>query len=471
MKQQGGGTLVLPEGGVCVFDGEAFLKSTSGLIIEGNGATLKTAPSQPANVAGNGILRFEDSSNLVFRNVTLDGNRANRTGIEEKRNDLLLLRASSDVLVSNVRALNSVADGFYLRGNNIPDDGNDVDTERIRLVNCRAENSYRHGISLVKVKEIQIRGGAYTNSNGSLNDDGDSISTGVRIAPNDDLEYAIDVLVQGVTISDNEGAGIHMHEPTDSTVDGIRILGNTFRRNQRSHLRLRGSNILVHDNFFEDFDFETGVSEDAVAFVRTGTRGISFADNVFTNLETEDLDVIQVETGVEDLAITDNHFKDVNLSAVPTSTGATAPTIIRTDAVGSMITGNTFEESNLRAILIASDAERSLVSGNRFSGMDRNVIYVNADETRIANNTISTPRATSAGSGKAEAVIRVRSDLGTAEGNAIECVNTTQRGFLFEKGPVLVTDNVARACSSTLWLSVEGTPKTTPVHNLRYTVP
>ncbi|MCB1036545.1 MAG: hypothetical protein KDD47_22150, partial [Acidobacteria bacterium] len=120
--------------------------------------------------------------------------------------------------------------------------------------------------------------------------------------------------------------------------------------------------------------------------------------------------------------------------------------------------------SDIRGLLLTTDATSSVVADNSFYGMTLNVMYINGEDTVVSGNRIAEPRGT-AGSGKAESVIRVRSDLGTAVDNVVECATTSQRGYLFEKSPVIVADNVAKGCNDSqdplLWLVVEGPPGAT----------
>ena len=464
-----GGTLVFPANGLCTHQKEISIKDAdSAFHIDGNGAILRNVSSAPVSMSGFAGIRIQRSKNFSVRNLVLDGNRDARGTIVEKANHLLFLRGVEDAEIENVRAINSVADGFYLRSDDPTSAGQDL--RRVRLIGCSSDNSWRHGLSIAAGEDVQILGGTFSNANGAINPlNGKYFSGGIRIETNpydpmepeegDEDDAVHDVLIQGTFIHGNEAMGIHVREAPDQPVEDIRILGNGLSDNVRGQVQLHGRNLLVSDNTLEDLVYDANISDIAGILVKDGADEVVIQGNVFSDLDTDLLDVIATEDNVTGLTVRGNTFNDI--SSTVNDTSASAPTIVRTLSPGTVIEGNTFRNSDIRGILVSSPATDSVVADNSFYGMDRNVIYVNGEDTVIRGNRVADPPTPgAAGSGKAEAVVRVRSDLGTAVDNVIACETTSQRGYLFEKNPVLVIDNVAEGCSSSQWLTVEGSGTT-----------
>lgn len=464
-----GGTLVFPAKGDCVHEAEITIFNGADFHIEGNGATLTNVSTAGTGTGGFAGIFIKNSHNFSIRNLILDGNRQLREEpTDDKPNHLLFLRGVEDVEVENVRAINSVGDGFYLRSNDPTSSGQDL--RRVRLIACSSDNSWRHGIGIAAGEDIQILGGTFSNANGAINSgNGKYFSTGIRIETNpydpeepamgDEDDAIENVLVQGTSIHDNEAAGVHIHAATDQPIENIRILGNSLSNNKRGQMLLDGRNVLVADNLLGDFSYDEEISEIAGILVMETTDEVVLEGNLFSSFDPGPLDIIYVEPGVEGFEARENSFRDILLSTSSSDTSASAPAVIRTEAANSVIAGNTIHTSDIRGLLLTTDATRSVVSGNSFYGMTLNVLYINGEDTVLNGNRIADPRG-SASSAKAESVVRVRSDLGSAEGNVVECADTSQRGFLFEQNPVLVRDNLTRDCSSTVALEVEGTGTT-----------
>jgi hypothetical protein len=124
----------------------------------------------------------------------VDGNRANRSPAEASAHNILI-KGSHDFSFSEVNSVNAVTDGFYL-GASDPADPSTY-TNNGLFLNCRADNGFRQGISIINGANIQVIGGAYTNTHGTKPEAGIDIEANEGTA----VPGNYNILVKGVTFA------------------------------------------------------------------------------------------------------------------------------------------------------------------------------------------------------------------------------------------------------------------------------
>src|SRR5262249_48259859 len=132
--------------------------------IDGNGATIKMA-NGAAVKSGYSILRVDTCDHFAVTELTLNGNRANRSPREVPAQNVII-EGSHDFSFSGVHSNNAVVDGFYVAANN-PLSRSTYSRNGLFL-NCTADNAFRLGMTISDGENIQVIGGAYTDSHGTL---------------------------------------------------------------------------------------------------------------------------------------------------------------------------------------------------------------------------------------------------------------------------------------------------------------
>ncbi len=129
------------------------------LCIEGNGSEIKCANNNGEGVPkGGGIFKIMNSSSVIFRNFTLDGNIANRTFTSGGSGDTsnLYITNSSNVIVENVISNNSQMDGICLLSSYRGADATNNLMTDISIRNCITNGGRRMGISVIGVNNVTI---------------------------------------------------------------------------------------------------------------------------------------------------------------------------------------------------------------------------------------------------------------------------------------------------------------------------
>jgi len=178
----------------------------SNFAVQGYGATIKVKDGASV-VGGYEVMSFFNCSNGAINGLTIDGNRDNRTILIETSAHLLTICTScSQIVLNDVIAVNSPADGFLITTFTLavaatyPTD--------ITLVNCVADNAYRNGLSSIGSLRLKISGGEFKNTNGTLP------KCGIDIEP--DAGYTFgnqDTIIDGARLFNNDGYGLALGGP------------------------------------------------------------------------------------------------------------------------------------------------------------------------------------------------------------------------------------------------------------------
>jgi hypothetical protein len=152
----GGGIVVLPEGETELIrlaqGGSGCLLLASNVTLEGhpNGSTLKLGDNQ---VNSTRLLMVEDDTNVVIRNMLLDGNKENQTGEGDHRAGIFAL-SCSDLLIENITAQNFTGDGIQIY----------TDVNGLEIKDFLIQDTDRDGIALTGFgSDILIYDGTFIN--------------------------------------------------------------------------------------------------------------------------------------------------------------------------------------------------------------------------------------------------------------------------------------------------------------------
>ena len=157
-----GGTLNFDAGHTYLVSQVLTIANAHNFMIDGNGATIKMAAGAPVDYE-HAIFRVQTSDHFGVTELTLDGNRANRPASSEQvpahNVDIV---GSHDFSFSDVNAINAVMDGFLVWGVNRADTS--TYARNGLFLNCQADNGFRQGMTIANGENIQVIGGAYTNT-------------------------------------------------------------------------------------------------------------------------------------------------------------------------------------------------------------------------------------------------------------------------------------------------------------------
>lgn len=185
------------------------------LIIFGHSAELRSNDNN-GDCINNAIFEFSNCSNLVIKNLIINGRRQQRgawltDSANYNRRGNLGIRGCQNVLIDNVESINSMMDGLVVA--NI----SSTFSEYITISNCKFLSNHRQGISIVGARHVTIDK-CIINQNGTNGD--------TRIIEN------------GHTISG------HLYQGSNPK-DGIDIEANS------NNEKMQNQKICIKNSFFE----------------------------------------------------------------------------------------------------------------------------------------------------------------------------------------------------------------------------
>jgi hypothetical protein len=295
-----GGTLTFEAGRTYIVSKGLKIVDANDFKIDGNDATIKMANGVPVK-SGYSILFVERSYHFAVTELTVDGNRANRSPAEVRAHNVHI-KGSHDFSFSEVDSLNAAVDGFYL-GASDPADPSTY-TNNGLFLDCRADNGFRQGISIINGANIQVIGGAYTNTHGTKPEAGIDIEAneGTAVPGNHNI------LVKGVTFAGNGGYGVQLTargKPTNITIEG-----SYFTDNDRGGIRLGTASTLIKGNTFENFSkSERGVIDLPAA--QTNSNNV-ITENSFNNIHTGQAVIFAHRASGRNNVLRDNKFYKID---------------------------------------------------------------------------------------------------------------------------------------------------------------
>jgi Right handed beta helix region len=235
--------LIFPSSGVCRIVGKITVANKSGFRVTGQNATIKATNGMTV-AAGWELLVFSQVSNFQVYDLTVDGNRANRTPRETTAHNIVLAD-SHNFLFQNVRSKNAVTDGFEVRGRTQAEGSTAHYTADGDFINCQANNSFRIGMNINNGAHIDVRGGSFSDSHGVWPQAGIDIESNEGSAS----PGSYDILITGAEFMYNNGFGVQMvpkYAPQRITVEK-----NYFSQNARGGINVGPRYVTIRNNLFE----------------------------------------------------------------------------------------------------------------------------------------------------------------------------------------------------------------------------
>ena len=187
-----------------------LFKGNKNLIIEGNGAIIKSHPGN-GECTNNAIMLFSNCESVTVNNLILNGSSDQR---KPKYNDYSVYGENNrgnfiavncvGLTLNNVSSLNSMMDGFNITGDS------KTTSKSVTLYNCISRNAYRNGLTLF-VHGALIRGGEYSFT-GYLSDgkteQGIMPMAGIDIETGYDSIGVKDVIIDSILCENNKVSGV-----------------------------------------------------------------------------------------------------------------------------------------------------------------------------------------------------------------------------------------------------------------------
>jgi hypothetical protein len=363
----GGGEVFFPTGTYIISNRVRFLNMSN--FVARGAATVKMANG--TTVAG-GYANFlvQGCTNFVIEDLTLDGNRANRTPAEVWGHTILISGACTDAILRNVSVINGTTDGILIESDDNTDPARFC--RNILIDNCTADNNYRQGLSIINAFNVMVRGGEYINTNGTAPQSGIDIESdaGSSVPSNEQIR------IEGARFYNNVGWGI-LASGVGSPED-IVILGNHFEGN--------GSNVV------------TGGAISAASPCRILSNDCSD----FKGSDTVDRGVIDIPATSEAYAIIHgNAFRDCTSghsaiyvhglsqqyrTVISSNDMENVVGGISTFCPGTRILNNRIETAS--GVGISSNATHTTVSGNYIKAATGRGIWSGYEHSRIVMNHV-----------------------------------------------------------------------------------
>jgi len=295
-----GGTLSFEVRRTYIVSQSLKIVGAEGFKLDGNGATIRMADGVPVK-SGYSILFIAGSNHFAIVELTVDGNRANRSPAEVPAHNIHI-KGSHDFSFSEVDSVNAVVDGFYLQASDPADPS--TYTRNGLFLNSRADNGFRQGMSIINGHNIQMIGGAYTNAHGTK----PAAGIDVEANPGTAIPGNHNILIRGVTLAGNDGYGVQLSargKPTNITIEN-----SYFADNRRGGIKLGTASTLIKGNTFENFSKSERGIIDLPAAQTNGNNVIT--ENSFSNIHTGRAVIFAHRASGRDNEIHNNKFYNID---------------------------------------------------------------------------------------------------------------------------------------------------------------
>lgn len=158
------------------------------VVFDGNNCVITATDNK--NVL-HSMVPLDMSSNIIIKNMTLDGNAGVlRSNTEGSRHNLRIVRVK-DLQLLNVISKNAFTDGFCING-----------AENVLMENCTASHNGRQGLSVVKCKKTRIRNCTFEGTYRT------APMSGVDIEPNNPQTEGVNILFTNCRFLNNKSCGL-----------------------------------------------------------------------------------------------------------------------------------------------------------------------------------------------------------------------------------------------------------------------
>ena len=276
-----GKTLFLPKPQEYYYIGKITIPSNTTLVLdEGIEIVGKPLAQEGFSLLTERLINIIDANNVVIKGNHSTIRLENKSQYTQEWNHIFNIQSSTNVYIYDISANDSGGDGFYV--------GDQESISRavpknINLINCKANNNRRQGLSIVSVDGFYAEKCEFNNSRGTAPE------TGIDIEPSFPNQKLRNIKFVDCSASGNktDGVRIHLKASNDST-EGISIefinfksKNNAFGYSLREFIGVQGiinfDNCISEENKFAGF-VERGNEVLSVKTIYSGCKSIN--DNV-----------------------------------------------------------------------------------------------------------------------------------------------------------------------------------------------
>ena len=202
----GSGKVLVPDG-VYMVDALQAVRLRSGVVFQmESGAILQAIPNSSRFSA---VLAIENVNNVTVLGGTIRGERKLHSGKKGEWGMGVQINGSRNILIQGTAANDCWGDGFYIGTETFVGPNAWMELfgvpENIRLIDIRANNNRRQGISLIAGINVEILRPILTNTNGT------APAAGLDIETNRNTDFLENIVVSDAFTANNQGSGITLN--------------------------------------------------------------------------------------------------------------------------------------------------------------------------------------------------------------------------------------------------------------------
>lgn len=209
---RGGGIVYIPSGTYQINADESIQMMSNISLYMSNNAVLRAAPSASCYYDVVLILNAHD---VEIIGGSIVGERYEHQGTDGEWGSGISILGSTNIHIADISICNCWGDGIYI-GSSWPGTeyyqnfSDNVSIERFSVYNNR-----RQGISVISARNLTIRDGDASTSNGTRPE------AGINLEPNNSTEYLENILIENVMTRYNDNIGILVSLPAYNGSDNI----------------------------------------------------------------------------------------------------------------------------------------------------------------------------------------------------------------------------------------------------------
>jgi polygalacturonase len=205
VSSKGGGTVYIPDG-TYIIDPDISLKLKSNIRLLLSENTILKASSSSEEYYN--ILLILNATNVQIAGGKIVGDRYIHSGTTGEWGSGISILGSTNVSISDISICDCWGDGIYIGSSWDGTSDYQNYSDNINIENFHIFNNRRQGISVISAKNLTIRDGEVSNSNGTRPE------AGINLEPNNSEEFLQNVLIDNVMTRDNSRIGILVSLPT-----------------------------------------------------------------------------------------------------------------------------------------------------------------------------------------------------------------------------------------------------------------
>ena len=273
--------------------------------VYGQNSTLKLADSYDFTAEPVPIM-FDRLDTFSVYDLVVNGNRLNNVPDETYSRHSILIESCKNFSFIRVESSSANCDGFLLTT------GNKLDTDTYNkngnFINCKAEYCYRDGMSIIFGWDINVIGGSFSYSNGTMPKSGIDVESDHGAAEPGNQN----VLISNVTLKGNNGHGIKMDHFVGNHATTIEYC--YFSDNLRSAIYFTSSDNIIRHNVFYGFDRWTDEAaqptQGVIRIAGDTAENNIIEDNIFANIQYLFPSIYVAYQPAVNLTVRNNEFYD-----------------------------------------------------------------------------------------------------------------------------------------------------------------